>query len=172
MDDSRGGFHNQFTTVYPRGLVRVKQDIMSVNKGTPVSFAKKRRGCKIWIWIHGLILVTLCTPESVLAAWTDSSTPLSVITGATSVFPAGSTVGGVKLPKTLQGKMQPESFHPNLRFWFTPDAFEEANTADGTVVSSWRNVANICFTDHPSAECTSSKVSNLIACDDQRDGAA
>jgi len=41
---------------------------------------------------------------------------LSVMTGSTSEFPGGSTVGDVKLPATLQDRYkQPESFHPNLR---------------------------------------------------------
>jgi hypothetical protein len=31
---------------------------------------------------------------------------------------------------------------------FTPDSLEEASTADGASVSSWRNVANICYLDH------------------------
>lgn len=50
------------------------------------------------------------------AAWTDQATVLSVMTGSTSEFPGGSTVGDVKLPATLQDRYkQPESFHPNLR---------------------------------------------------------
>lgn len=34
---------------------------------------------------------------------------------------------------------------------FTPDSLEEASTADGASVSSWRNVANICYLDHECA---------------------
>lgn len=38
--------------------------------------------------------------------------------------------------------------------------FEEAGTADGASVASWRNVANICHPTHASGECTDSMKQN------------
>jgi hypothetical protein len=37
----------------------------------------------------------------------------------------------------------PDPTHSNLRFWFTPDAFEQDNTPDDTPVALWRNVAQL-----------------------------
>ena len=89
------------------------------------------------------------------AGWTDAT--MSVMTGSTSVFPAPSGTGNIKVPDSLKVRYkQPEAYHPKLRFWFTPDVFEELNVADGTAVASWRNIANICHPAHSSAECTGS----------------
>eukprot|EP00286_Rhodomonas_abbreviata_P001437 CAMPEP_0181288776 /NCGR_PEP_ID=MMETSP1101-20121128/524_1 /TAXON_ID=46948 /ORGANISM="Rhodomonas abbreviata, Strain Caron Lab Isolate" /LENGTH=896 /DNA_ID=CAMNT_0023392943 /DNA_START=287 /DNA_END=2977 /DNA_ORIENTATION=+ len=102
-----------------------------------------------------LILVLALATTATHARWT--STSYSVMTGSDSTYPAPSSVGSVDLPDTLRTRYkQPESYHPNLRFWFTPDVFEEDNTADGAAVSTWRNVANICYKGHTSSECTTS----------------
>ena len=36
-----------------------------------------------------------------------------------------------------------DTTHANLRFWFTPDSFEQDNVADDTPVETWRNVAQV-----------------------------
>jgi hypothetical protein len=88
--------------------------------------------------------------------WTSST--MSVMTGSQSVFPP--VMAGNGLPETLKVRYKyPNSLHPNLRFWFTPDTFEMSNTADNTLVSRWLNVANLCHPGHQSAaECTSAKI--------------
>ena len=91
--------------------------------------------------------------------WTDAT--MSVMTGSESQFPTGSAVGNVQLPPTLKVRYkQPDAYHPKLRFWFTPDSFEQLGTADGTAVASWSNVANICYPGHASADCTTAKQTN------------
>eukprot|EP00960_Hanusia_phi_P047738 758559-Hanusia_phi.AAC.3 len=63
----------------------------------------------------------------------------SVITGKDSFFPAS-------LPSSLRKRfLYPDSTHPNLAFWFTPDVFDEAGEPDGKHISAWKNVANICY---------------------------
>jgi len=91
------------------------------------------------------------------AGWTDASK--SVMTGKTSEYPLHQN--NVKFPDSLTVRYkQPDAYHPKLRFWFTPDSFEDANTADGTKVALWKNVANICYPGHSSADCTVSKIAN------------
>ena len=103
----------------------------------------------------GVICVIGMVAQCEGAGWTDAT--MSVMTGSTSVFPAPSGTGNIKVPDSLKVRYkQPEAYHPKLRFWFTPDVFEELNVADGTAVASWRNIANICHPAHSSAECTGS----------------
>mmetsp|Transcript_88914 Transcript_88914/g.236969 ORF Transcript_88914/g.236969 Transcript_88914/m.236969 type:complete len:1183 (+) Transcript_88914:27-3575(+) len=67
--------------------------------------------------------------------WTDQTH--SVISSAQTFF-------APQLPATLNAPhYAPDPTHPNLRFWFTPDSFEQDNTPDSTTVSKWRNVARI-----------------------------
>lgn len=110
-----------------------------------------------WRTIRVCLVGLLFLPIS-QTSWT--STSYSVMTGSDSVYGPGSSVGNIKLPSTLKTRYkQPESYHPNLRFWFTPDSFESTSTADGTAVGTWTNVANICYNGHPSSsECTTAKI--------------
>ena len=43
----------------------------------------------------------------------------------------------------------PDATHANLRFWFTPDSFEQDNVADDTPVETWRNVAQVGWDRSP-----------------------
>ena len=45
----------------------------------------------------------------------------------------------------------PDATHANLRFWFTPDSFEQDNVADDTPVETWRNVAQVGWDRSPCA---------------------
>ncbi|KAJ1480989.1 hypothetical protein T484DRAFT_1808998, partial [Baffinella frigidus] len=75
----------------------------------------------------------------------------SVMTGSDSYFP-------MTLPAGLRTPfLTPDSTHPNLAFWYTPEAFERDSVADGAEVSEWKNVANICHDGHPAASCTAEK---------------
>ena len=61
-------------------------------------------------------------------------------------------------PESRRGRYTtPNYLHPNLRFWYTPDALEAANVADGASVTAWTNIANICYQGHWSSACTSLK---------------
>ena len=84
-----------------------------------------------------------------------SYTAKSVITGFDSYFPS-------TLPSSLKVPfLTPDSTHPNLAFWYTPDVFTRDGVADGTRVSEWINVANICYNGHAdSTSCTQLKKSN------------
>ena len=84
-----------------------------------------------------------------------SYTAKSVITGFDSYFPP-------TLPSSLKVPMlTPDSTHPNLAFWFTPDVFSRDGVADGTRISEWINVANICYDGHADASsCSLLKNSN------------
>ena len=70
--------------------------------------------------------------------------PRSVMTGRhTDFFPEA-------LPDSLKVRFHvPDSLHPNLRFWFTPDQLDEEGHANGERIKIWRNVANICYRGHP-----------------------
>ena len=76
----------------------------------------------------------------------------SVMTGADSYFP-------MTLPAGLRTPfLTPDSTHPNLAFWYTPEAFERDSMADGADVSEWKNVANICHQGHAdTTSCTAEK---------------
>ena len=62
-----------------------------------------------------------------------------VMTGTKSKYPMRDASIAVALPADLRpvsvgagvGFTFPESMHPNLRFWFTPEALAELNAADG-----------------------------------------
>ena len=84
-----------------------------------------------------------------------SYTAKSVITGFDSYFPS-------TLPASLKVPfLTPDSTHPNLAFWYTPDVFTRDGVADGTRVSEWINVANICYNGHADlTSCTQLKKSN------------
>lgn len=69
--------------------------------------------------------------------------PRGVMTGRNSIFPE-------ELPDKLKVKFHvPDSLHPNLRFWFTPDQLDQEGHANGDRIQVWRNVANICYRGHP-----------------------
>mmetsp|Transcript_52386 Transcript_52386/g.128028 ORF Transcript_52386/g.128028 Transcript_52386/m.128028 type:complete len:1027 (-) Transcript_52386:827-3907(-) len=93
----------------------------------------------------------------------------SVMTGADSFFPAS-------LPSTLKvPHLVPDSTHPDLAFWYTPDALERDNIGDGARVAEWPNIANICHDKHDERVrtaplgtnfndlCTRAKVANAQA---------
>mmetsp|Transcript_57387 Transcript_57387/g.134769 ORF Transcript_57387/g.134769 Transcript_57387/m.134769 type:complete len:1427 (-) Transcript_57387:352-4632(-) len=66
----------------------------------------------------------------------------SVMTGRDSYFPT-------TLPEKLRTRfVTPDSTHPNLAFWYTPEVFEREGTRDGAFVEEWPNVANICYHGH------------------------
>jgi len=104
------------------------------------------------------IMILVSMIHSTSTQWSDVS--LSVITGSSSYFPPGSSVGGVKLPTTLTTRYkQPNAYHPNLRFWYTPDVFLRDKVASGSSVSEWQNVANICYNGMPStSSCSQQKI--------------
>ena len=84
-----------------------------------------------------------------------SYTAKSVITGFDSYFPATLPVS-LKVPF-----ITPDSTHPNLAFWYTPDTFSRDGISDGTRISEWINIANICYEGHPDlSSCTYLKSSN------------
>ncbi|KAJ1482640.1 hypothetical protein T484DRAFT_1803269 [Baffinella frigidus] len=65
----------------------------------------------------------------------------SVIAGRGGRFPA-------QLPTRLQiPHHTPDALHPNLKFWFAPEALEEGGE-DGGRVGVWRNMANECWEGH------------------------
>jgi len=66
----------------------------------------------------------------------------SVMTGSDSFFPA-TLPAALKVPHLV-----PDSTHPDLAFWWTPEAFERDGMADGASVTEWPNVANICHDKH------------------------
>ena len=91
---------------------------------------------------------------TVISKTSISYTAKSVITGFDSYFPE-------TLPSSLKVPfLTPDSTHPDLAFWYTPDVFTRDGIADGTRVSEWINVANICYNGHPSTSCTLPKKSN------------
>jgi hypothetical protein len=57
--------------------------------------------------------------------------------------------------------LTPDYLHRNLRFWYTPDTLESQNVNDAAPLTSWRNIANICYPGHWSADCTQDKISNI-----------
>jgi len=66
----------------------------------------------------------------------------SVIAGQDSRFPS-------QLPQRLKlPHHAPDALHPNLKFWFAPEALEDAGLTDGTRVGVWRNLANECWEGH------------------------
>jgi hypothetical protein len=68
---------------------------------------------------------------------------MSVMTGSQDEYPF--IQNNVRFPETLKVRYkQPTAYHPKLRFWYTPDVFEDLNTADGTKVSLWKNVSVLC----------------------------
>lgn len=76
--------------------------------------------------------------------WTIGSTIVgkSVMTGHDSFFPS-------TLPSTLKVQhLVPDSTHPSLAFWYTPDVFERDSLGDGAKVEEWKSVANICHDKH------------------------
>lgn len=79
----------------------------------------------------------------------------SVMTGFDSYFPA-------TLPSSLKiPHLSPDSTHPNLAFWYTPDVFVRDGIVDGALISEWISVANICYSGHAdSISCTLSKSAN------------
>ena len=79
----------------------------------------------------------------------------SVMTGLDSFYPP-------TLPSSLKVPfLTPDSWHPNLAFWYTPDVFARDGMADGELVSEWVNVANICYSNHwDSTYCTALKNRN------------
>jgi hypothetical protein len=118
--------------------------------------------------IHGPLYIGLYVWADLVAAqWTSRN--YSVVTGSRSIYPLRDGSPGVQLPPALRpeavgagpGYTFPESQHPNLRFWFTPEALEELNLASGARVTEWRNVANICYLGHSSTECTHEKKSGM-----------
>uniref|UniRef100_A0A6U4UG80 IPT/TIG domain-containing protein n=1 Tax=Hemiselmis andersenii TaxID=464988 RepID=A0A6U4UG80_HEMAN len=66
----------------------------------------------------------------------------SVMTGSDSFFPS-TLPAALKVPHLV-----PDSTHPDLAFWWTPEAFERDGVADGASISEWPNVANICHDKH------------------------
>ena len=85
----------------------------------------------------------------------------SVMTGRnTAFFPD-------ELPEKLKSKFHvPDSLHPNLRFWFTPEQLDSEGHVDGDRVSVWKNVANICYRDtgkgsHPEWLMTNGSLSSI-----------
>lgn len=68
--------------------------------------------------------------------------PHGVITGRNAHFPD-------QLPDKLKTRNVPDSLHPNLRFWFTPEQLDQEGRKDGDRVQVWRNIANICYRGHP-----------------------
>jgi len=92
--------------------------------------------------LHGAGLVykgAVYNGDKTVRSSTESYLAKSVITGKDSFYPQS-------LPQTLKTPfLVPDSTHPNLAFWYTPDAFERDGVADGSKVKEWRNVANICY---------------------------
>ncbi|EKX38196.1 hypothetical protein GUITHDRAFT_115740 [Guillardia theta CCMP2712] len=85
-------------------------------------------------WFIACVLLCISMISYTDAQW---SNPIkSVISGVGTYFAR-------QLPKTLTGPFGPDPTHPNLRFWFTPDTFEQDNVADNTPVETWRNVAQL-----------------------------
>ena len=125
------------------------------------------------IHAHPLYIVLYAWANLVAAQWTSGN--YSVVTGSRSIYPLRDGSPGVQLPPALRpealgagpGYTFPESQHPNLRFWFTPEALEELNLASGARVTEWRNVANICFLGHESKECTPEKKSGMMPMADE-----
>eukprot|EP00284_Hemiselmis_tepida_P019042 CAMPEP_0174917174 /NCGR_PEP_ID=MMETSP1355-20121228/2297_1 /TAXON_ID=464990 /ORGANISM="Hemiselmis tepida, Strain CCMP443" /LENGTH=1565 /DNA_ID=CAMNT_0016162241 /DNA_START=78 /DNA_END=4771 /DNA_ORIENTATION=+ len=88
----------------------------------------------------------------------------SVMTGSDSFFPS-TLPASLKVPHLV-----PDSTHPDLAFWWTPEAFERDGVADGAYVSEWPNVANICHDKHVETVtgaandiCVTAKVQNSQA---------
>eukprot|EP00286_Rhodomonas_abbreviata_P018119 CAMPEP_0181305178 /NCGR_PEP_ID=MMETSP1101-20121128/9575_1 /TAXON_ID=46948 /ORGANISM="Rhodomonas abbreviata, Strain Caron Lab Isolate" /LENGTH=1380 /DNA_ID=CAMNT_0023411045 /DNA_START=444 /DNA_END=4586 /DNA_ORIENTATION=+ len=71
------------------------------------------------------------------------------MTGRDSYFPT-------KLPEPLRVRyLTPDSTHPNLAFWYTPEVFERDGTHDGAHIEEWPNVANFCYHGHTDTDsCT------------------
>jgi len=83
-----------------------------------------------------IVLVCHCISTIRLADAQWSNPIKSVISGTGTFFAR-------QLPKPLTSPFGPDPTHPNLRFWFTPDSFEQDNVADNTPVETWRNVAQL-----------------------------
>ena len=86
-------------------------------------------------------------------------TAKSVITGMDSYFPPN-------LPDSLKALyVTPDSTHPNLAYWYTPDVFVRDGVVSGSTVDEWVNVANICYQGHYDiVSCTDQKIENAQAC--------
>ena len=122
--------------------------------------------------ISALFLLLIGSMWVVEPQWTNRS--FSVMTGSQSIYPFRQAGTGM-FPKSLRpssvgagiGYTFPESQHPNLRFWFTPDVLEELNLDDGSDVKEWRNVASICYHGHPARECTPEKKNRMFPIADE-----